>query len=58
MTHQTNYLAEDTTSFLGIQGGGVYTQTTTVDGVNITMVGPTSNIASGARFKYKKYIVR
>jgi hypothetical protein len=50
MTHETNYIAEDTTSFLGMQGGGVYTQTTTVDGVNITMVGPTSNIASGARF--------
>jgi hypothetical protein len=53
VTIETTYLAEDTTTFLGIQGGGVYTQTTTVDGVHIKMEGPTSNIASGTFTLYK-----
>ena len=46
-THESSYMAEDTTTFLGIQGSGVYTQATVVDGVNITLVGPSSDIASG-----------
>lgn len=46
-THESVYIAEDTTTMLGVIGSGVYTQATTVDGVNITLVGPTSDIASG-----------
>tara|TARA_E500000318_G_scaffold108164_1_gene118500 strand:- start:24 stop:545 length:522 start_codon:yes stop_codon:yes gene_type:complete len=52
-THETAYMSEDLTTLLGIQGGGVYTQTTAVDGVNITMVGPTSDIQSGTFTLYK-----
>ena len=52
-THETAYMSEDLTTLLGIQGGGVYTQTTAVDGVNITMVGPTSDIQSGKFTLYK-----
>ena len=52
-THETAYMSEDLTTLLGIQGGGVYTQTTAVDGVNITMVGPTSDIQSGKLTLYR-----
>ena len=47
VTIDSNYLAEDTTTLLGIKGGGTYTQSTSVDGVHIKLEGPTSNIASG-----------
>jgi len=52
-THETAYMSEDLTTLLGIQGGGVYTQTTAVDGVNITMVSPTSDIQSGTLTLFK-----
>ena len=52
-THETCYIAEDGSTFLGIQGGGVYTQTTAVDGIEIKLVGPTSNIASGTVALYE-----
>jgi hypothetical protein len=41
---ENGYLADDGT-FLGTQGGGVYTQTTTVDGVSISF--DTGNIDAG-----------
>tara|TARA_A100001391_G_scaffold35879_1_gene19600 strand:- start:21 stop:539 length:519 start_codon:yes stop_codon:yes gene_type:complete len=44
ITTENGYLADDGT-FLGNQGGGVYTQTTTVDGVNISF--DTGNIDAG-----------
>ena len=44
ITIENGYLAEDGT-FLGQQGGGVYTQTTAVDGVNISF--DTGNIDTG-----------
>ena len=44
ITVENGYLADDGT-FLGEQGGGVYTQTTTVDGVNISF--DTGNIDAG-----------
>ena len=44
VTIENGYLADDGT-FLGTQGGGVYTQTTTVDGVNISF--DTGNIDAG-----------
>ena len=44
VTIENGYLAEDGT-FLGTQGGGVYTQTTTVDGVSISF--DTGNIDAG-----------
>ena len=52
-THETAYMSEDLTTLLGIQGGGVYTQTTAVDRVNITMVSPTSDIQSGTLTLFK-----
>ena len=44
ITMENGYMADDGT-FLGHQGGGVYTQTTTVDGVNISF--DTGNIDAG-----------
>jgi hypothetical protein len=44
VTMENGYLADDGT-FLGTQGGGVYTQTTTVDGVSISF--DTGNIDAG-----------
>ena len=44
ITIENGYMADDGT-FLGEQGGGVYTQTTTVDGVNISF--DTGNIDAG-----------
>ena len=52
-TFESCYMAEDGTTFLGIQGGGVYTQTTAVDGIEISFEGPTSNIASGTVALYE-----
>ena len=54
VTIETCYIAEDGSTFLGIQGGGVYTQTTAVDGFEITMEGPTSNIKSGTFVMYEE----
>ena len=53
VTIETCYMAEDGSTFLGIQGGGVYTQTTAVDGIEITLEGPVSNIASGSIALYE-----
>lgn len=53
LTFQTCYIAEDGSTFLGIQGGGVYTQTTAVDGIEIKLVSPTSNIESGTVALYE-----
>jgi len=47
VTIDSLYISEDLGTLLGIQGGGVYTQTTAVDGVHIKLEGPTSNIATG-----------
>ena len=47
VTIESVYMAEDTTTMLGIQGGGVYTHNSAVDGVQITCEGPTSNILRG-----------
>jgi hypothetical protein len=44
ITFENNYMADDGT-FLGNQGGGVYTQTTAVDGVSISF--DTGNIDAG-----------
>ena len=44
ITFENSYMADDAT-FLGNQGGGVYTQTTTVDGVSISF--DTGNIDAG-----------
>ena len=52
-THESLYMSEDLGTLLGLQGGGVYTQTTEVDGVGITMVGPTSDIQSGTLTLYR-----
>ena len=48
VTIETCYIAEDGSTFLGIQGGGVYTQTTAVDGIEIKLESPTSTIKSGS----------
>jgi len=45
ITIENGYLADDGT-FLGTQGGGFYSQTTTVDGVNISF--DTGNIDAGS----------
>ena len=47
VTIDSNYLAEDGSTLLGIVGGRTYTQNTSVDGVYIKCEGPTSTIASG-----------
>tara|TARA_R100000152_G_C6774073_1_gene201695 strand:- start:207 stop:737 length:531 start_codon:yes stop_codon:yes gene_type:complete len=47
VTIETIYMAEDTTTMLGIHGGGVYTHNSAVDGVQISCEGPTSNILRG-----------
>ena len=49
MTMENAYMADDGT-FLGNQGGGVYTQTTTVDGLNISF--DTGNIDAGSFVLY------
>ena len=50
VTIENGYMADDGT-FLGEQGGGVYTQTTTVDGVSISF--DTGNIDAGTFTLYK-----
>ena len=52
-TYETSYIAEDGSTLLGMQGGGVYTQTTAVDGIEIKLVSPTSNISSGTVALYE-----
>ena len=49
ITMENSYLADDGT-FLGTQGSGVYTQTTTVDGVSISF--DTGNIDAGSFVLY------
>ncbi|QDP67377.1 MAG: hypothetical protein Unbinned6224contig1003_1, partial [Prokaryotic dsDNA virus sp.] len=47
VTIESVYYAEDTTTMLGIHGGGTYTHNSAIDGIQISCEGPTSNILRG-----------